>query len=432
MNIGDVLGIGSFANQVADIVGINNWNIQEASYNGALFHWMAPASSGVDPLGAVVQYAQNNLSDNPQKPNYSTWSNLNNFQDTISRKLVVYAVPNYDGYYVEDYGSNGVLLEFVGLIFGTDYMDVLDKCVQAFSDSPNALGSNIGNLSGNNFRVLNHPLFGQVNGVYFKDFSVITASNRFQAASFKLTLIASDPSYLINANSATNTWQQQAQTYLNGAQDVLSGITQTFSLGQSLVNSVLPSPFVDSSTSSITLPVINGKGQYLVSIMNEIENKLITLSEMFTNCMAFLVQNDGGVVLNPFWQGITIDYSELPIFLAPNQAFSEADAQVIISFYNDAIDEFVAYTIKNGFNYNLQKNIIDLANSLTYMSSFAEVVLTQNNQSVNITTKENNDLYTLMFNNEVDFSKLSNINTVNSGEWYSCLVIPSGITVNMS
>jgi hypothetical protein len=148
--------------------------------------------------------------------------------------------------------------------------------------------------------------------------------------------------------------------------------------------------------------------------------------------MAFLVQNDGGVITDPFWQNIVIKYNKLPIFLAPGQTFSQSDAQVLIGFYNEVIDEFNIYARVNGFEYNLQNNIFAMANSLAIMSQFAEVILTKNNSSVSIVTTNTNDLYTLMFNNNVEFNILTNVNNINGGSWYSALVIPSGLMVNMS
>ncbi len=435
MSLGRILDTTTFLNQAANILGINNWPLQEATYNGATFHWMQPSYAGVDPIASLVEYAQKALDGVGQKPNYSTWSNLNSFQDGITKKLGVYSIPNYNGVAVDEFGLNEVEFEFVGLIFGTDYMTLLETLNQAFLDEETFLGSGIGKSSKSNFRTLTHPIYsGPIKNVYYRSHSLITSSDKFQCASFKLSLLAADPSFLMNSKTSKNTWQQEAQKVLNAGEGIGIGIGQTFSLGQSFINgSFTPSPTaMGSSISEISFPIINGRGLYLNSIVAEIERKLTELSNLFTNCMAFLVQTDGGAVKSPYWEGVTVDLTILPIFLAPGQKFTQSDAQVIIQFYNDAVDVFYKYSSVNGFDYNLQNNFFAIATSLALLSQFSEIVLTQNKENVSVVTTKLSDLYTVMFNNQVDFAEFENINFVQNGAWYSCLTIPPGTKIDMS
>lgn len=433
MALGGALNLASFAQEVANIVGITKWNVQEVIYNGALFCWMQPSYATANPAEGITQYIQNDLgSKAAAKPPYGTWSSLFENRDSIDKKLIVFPVPNYNGFYIDDFGLNGSFISMVGIVNGTEYLQTLDKCATAFLDSPSPTNPALGVNSKSNFRVLQHLIYGgPIRNVYLKSFNIITSSENFQAAAFQLELIASDPSYLTPSNKR-QTWQQDAQEILDESIAVLIQITQTFSLGQSLVNSGSVGGTLSGSSAPVNqVPIINGTGIYLNGVIAEIQKQLANLTDIFSNSMAFLEQNCGGLLNNSYWDAIVVDPSKLPIYLAPGQAFTYSDAQVVIANYTNLVNSFISFANDAIYSYNIQNNIFALGNSIVALNDFSKLVLLQNTNILNILPKANIDLYGLMQSNNISLTEFANISVLNQGQWYSSLMIPAGISVNL-
>lgn len=464
MAAGLPVNIAGFANEIANIVGINDWNLQEATYNGALFHWMQPSFNGINPLAGLINYVNSDPGTISQKPPYGTWSNIMTIKDTIKRKLCVFPVPNYNGYYIEDFGSTGAHVDIIGIVYGADYLNVLTKCLQLFNDSQ-VPGSNppVGVFSKNNFRQFVHPVFGNtnlgsVNGdqvftdVYFVSYELITSSDKWRAASFRMQLIVQNPYYLTIPSTAPS-WQSEVQILLNLAQNVIISINQAFSLIESETAPLPPfsqvhdfgSVFnssanlslvlgqsVGSNTNNTPLPVITGRGLYINSIDNIINTYLTNITNVFKSSMAFFVQNSASQIQNSYWTSIVINYSLLPVYLTSSQIFSYSDAQAILTNYADIINNFVLIVEQNGYTSSLQQNIQAIKNSIVYLNNVAELFLEQNRANIVTNTTSQSDLYSLMFQNDADINNFPEINDLNRGSWFSCLKIPAGTQVNLS
>lgn len=425
MAAGLPVNIAGFAQEVANIIGINNWNLQEASYNGAQFHWMQPSYNGLNPLAGLINYAESDFGGQPQKPSYGTWSNIISIKDAVKRKLCVFPVPNYNGYYIEDFGSAGVQVDIVGLVYGPDYQEVMQRCLAAFMDYESPVGSGSGYLTKTNFRQFVHPVFANVSNVYFSSYEPIASSDKWRAASFRMQLIVQQPDYLVT-QSAQPTWQSEVQNILNQAQTIVISISQAVSL----IQSVSPSSF--GLTSGVTQPVLSGNGMYPQSIENQIQIKLNTITSIFQSSMAFFVHNSAGQIQNSYWDAIVVNFSLLPIYLTSSESFSYSDAQAIITAYVNKITEFIDFAEKNNYNLDLQNNISAMKTSVVYLNNVAELFLAQNENNITSTTNSQTDLYTLMFANNVGHASFDKINSLNRGVWFSCLRISSGTEVNLS
>jgi hypothetical protein len=427
------INIAGDAQEAANILGLNDWNIQEGSYNGATFHWMVPPYNGLDPVAGLINYVTNAFGTNP-KPNYGTWSNALNMQDAVTRKLTIYPVPNYNGFYVDDFGNNGVIVTITGLVWGPDYLDVLQKCKQAFMDVP-APGSSfqnpVGATTGNNFRTLNHIIYGQVPGpVYFMNVTDGASNSFWRAASFTLTLCVANPAYLY-LTSSTPSWQQEAQSILNFAETLTISITQAFALLQTIDSQVSTGSILGSGRGLAVyqdIPVVNGTGKYIQSITQEIQNKLDDLNTVYENSMAFLVQSTGGEIKNSFWDSIEIDTSSLPVYLSNNEVFTEGDAAAVIEAYAIQVNAFILYAEQNNYQTALQENIFALKNGVVAMNNFAKAFLGQNQTTKTVEALAQTDLFSFMDQNGVAHTKFPEANDLNRGQWFSCLRIPPGAT----
>jgi hypothetical protein len=420
--------------QAANISGLNNWNLQEASYNGAQFHWMQPAYNGIDPVAGIISYIESGFGGS-QKPNYGTWSNVVNMQDQATRKLVVFPVPNYNGFYIDDFGNNGVSITVYGLIYGPSYQEVLEKCQAAFLDVelfPGSGGSNngqpIGVSTGDNFRNLVHPIYGLIKNVYYAGFTLIHSSDRWRAAAFQLNLIAQNPDYLTTIPQIP-AWEQEAQDILNAALTLLISITQAFTLAQSIADNVSSVSLSVRESFQDLSPVINSTGYYIQAITQEITERLETLKDTYTNSMAFLVQNTGGAVQSAYWDAVVIDTSTLPVYLIAGSVFTAPDADAVIVAYVSQVNDFITYAVQNGYELSLANNISALKNSVVSLNQFATTFLAQSRTNTVIQTPIQTNLRVAMFNNDISLSKFDEVNNLNRGQWFSGLRIPAGTNV---
>lgn len=451
--------LAGLANEIANIVGVNDWNIQEAVYNGATFHWVQPSYTGLNPVAGITDYVTSSLGGAPQKAPYGTFSNIMSISDSFKRKLCVYPVPNYEGYYVEDFGSTGSHINILGVVFGPNYLEVWQKCLAAFNDvkDPNVSPAlSYGKISKENFRQFTHPIFGNANiadgsqtlpQVFCSSCDSITDSSKWRAIVFRLQLIAQSPSYL-SIQSSPPSWQSQVQGYLNLAQNIIISISQAYqlingvvsslvgterdSLG-SLAGSIRDSMTLNSTSSGDTpLPIISGTGISVQSIVNEINVGLNNIVSLYQNSMAFFVQNSGGQIQSAYWSAIVLDYSDLPVYLTDSASFTHSDAQAVIGNYVDECNIFIAAATVNGYDVSLQNNIQAIKSSVVYLNNVARDYLAQNTPQTISTPLGQEDLYSVMDANGVSVDNFDKVNELNRGVWFSCLKIPAGTSVDLS
>jgi len=416
--------IGGDINQLAQLFGLNNWELFEASYNGAQFHWMQPSYNGLDPAASLVNYITSALEEgSSQKPNYGTWSSLYSIQDSSFIKSAISHPPGLNGTYVAQSGVSGPTIEAMGIVCGPSYLAVLENCLRYFYDSqlPN---STQGVLSGSNFRQLIHPVFGTINGVCLLGCQVVTRSDEFQAATFRLSFLATDPSYFINASS-TNSWQAELGNWLSQAQGGAADINQAFGAAGQIGNGAL----VSDPIGYAYIPILsNGKSEYFSKVIQMITNRLNAVAESYQNCMAYLTQNSGNNS-NSYWNSITVRYDRLPVFLSGNSIFTANDAQAIITFFTNEVNAFVVYADTNDFSYALQKNIFSMNVALSNIVVYVDLVLSQNKTTQTVVLNSPSNIYAVMGNNQEPVANLITTISQNVGSWISSVQIPAGTEV---
>ena len=230
------MAFSSDIDAVANILGINNWDIQQATYNGVVFHVSENTAlsqfQDYDPLAGPVQTAINvfqnqnagdvfgtNTTNNKNLP-YGTKSVVSDFKDVANRKLVKHSVPNMQGDIFEDLGFAGETFVGTGVVFGTAYYSALFNFETYFINDKA--------VSEADRHVLNHPIRGKITDTYLVDYEIQHVSKRAKACIFTFRF-ASEKVGTTRADS--NSISNMINRGLAGAQGIAGGLSQ---LGQDI------------------------------------------------------------------------------------------------------------------------------------------------------------------------------------------------------
>jgi hypothetical protein len=248
--------------------------------------------------------------------------------------------------------------------------------------------------------------------------------------SFELQLIIKDPSYLAVAPLNTP-WQVDTQNELDAAEALITSILQTFSLSTGLTTNSYPYTPSGGLGLPEDNPLIDTKGVYLVFTEQQISTQLTTLSNVFLNSIAFLVQNSGGEIVNSFFDAIEIDFSLLPIYTSESGLFSFSDAQSLITNYDNQVNRFITNANDQNYDYFLQDNLSSLRNSLVVLNDVSKLILIQDENIKEVTLIKQQSLTEVIIENGARLANLENIAALNNGLYFSSTSIQAGTTLEI-
>ena len=415
------------SNELAELLQFNSWEMENGSYNGVQFHIILNNANNVNPAAGIFNY----LNGKTSTPPFGAASDSTAITDRVVRKLGIYRIPNSDFDEIEDYGLASPTITIIGMMTGINYSTILAQASKAFLDEPDdrtkPQDQQLGKLTGENFRVLNHPFFGLVNNVFLESWKLLHASSRFQSVFFELNLIPRKSTYLFNAPSTT-AWQQAVQETLNASEATAVSILQTFSLTVGLTTNSFP--FTTTPT-ALTVPLIDTQGGYIEFIENQIFLSLQNLSNIFTNSMAYFVQNSDGEIANSFYDTIEIDFSVLPVFVISEGIFSYSDAQSVITNYSTQVNQFITNANTNNYDFFLQSNILSLQTSVQQLDSVANQILLQNRKIRTVIVNKAQSLTEIIVQNGGSLNDFDDIAFLNNGNYFSATYIPVGSEVEI-
>lgn len=424
--------ITAVATEVAQLLQFTGWEIQDGAYNGAYFHVLYPNYSLINPAEGITNF----LLDPSQPMPVGAKTGTTTITDRVRKKITEYVIPNREGNVLEEYGTHSPTITIIGLVTGPNSMNVFQSQLEYFLDS--ALDSTVpqsqqvGTISGTDFRVLIHPVFGIIPNVMLEDYEILLNSTRHNSMAYKLMFKVPDPSYLKDF-SVTTTWQTNVQGYLTASEVAANEIVQTFSLASGITTHSYPyneslQPVPQEET---TLPILDTRGVYLSSTVADITLLLTELAAIFTNSIAYLVQFSGGEIVNSFYDSIAINYNVLPVYAPNNKIFQFSDAQSLLTNYTNKINDFFDFINNFNYDYFLQPNIIALSNSVVYMNDTSEGILLKNNTLTEFTLNTSQALFSFALQNGVTQDNLDDVAQRNSGKFFDALLVPAGTTIEL-
>lgn len=212
-------------NGLATELGLDNWQIQQASWNGYIFSTVSNnilnnLGTGLGPISTAIT-AANNIIDATGKIIGSDSSSgtvppgakmvAMNSVDQFKRKVGINELPNGKDN-IRGLGYNGQMITLLGIAWGTNYLTaVKNNLVNMFYSDDTVKRNNP-----EAYHVLNHPFFGQLNGCWLLEMEIIHTSTTWRAAVYQLKFRTEEP-IISNQNS---------QSVIQTINDTISGILQ--------------------------------------------------------------------------------------------------------------------------------------------------------------------------------------------------------------
>lgn len=225
--------------QIANTLGLNNWDLQVGSYNGVTFHMANDSALNqlqkYNPLAGPVQTAINVYKDQNAGDVFGTHTTTNsalpygtktvakNFSDLAERRLVKHNVPNMEGDVFEDLGFNGESFSGVGIVFGSEYYSALYN-FETYFINDNAVKTS-------DLHILRHPIRGVIKNTYLQSAQIQYVYNKWRACVFTFKFESENVG---TVRPVSSTIANKLNQGLANAQGIATGMSQAVSDGNVL------------------------------------------------------------------------------------------------------------------------------------------------------------------------------------------------------
>lgn len=418
------LGVVQQAQQLANTLGVNNWQLQSGSYNGVTFHVVEsfldtlnntfnPAAGIVDATTSLIGVSTGNTTtqtDNNHLP-YGTSAVSTGAFDSGQRKLAIFTPPNnYDVF--EDQGWYGETYTMVGIIWGAAYSKALNNLLNVMFDDSTALPQNR--------NVLVHPVLGKIPGVVkLVNYERVYKSNLWRAVMYKFTFRSTKPfaklntgvpgltgeidnavsSILTISTTLLNTWgtiqalqisfgssgnTSNVQQVLQQSQkQVQSSVNVGLSVTKLLVNNLKPVNYNNNSLNNTPTQTINDPqllNFFRTNITPGTINSILFLNnDSINDCINTINQINDNTL-----------YSTISLLQAFQTSINQLASQLINSYYGKIQEYEVPYTTSL-FN-------ICFLKSLNFASQSALILQLNSNKLFNINSIKKGTILTLPIN----------------------------------
>lgn len=383
------------AGLLSDILGINTWQLQTASFNGVSF-FIVPASwESYNPFQTITKTATNYLAPNESDPNQNlaadTKTSMQNIRDFRSKKLSIRRMPNFDGYFIRDNGADGIGYEMVCLIVGSDYLTGLQNIQNTVNDQ-----------NGKGFTFV-HPVYGPLSGCYISTFTTLFQSSKWRAATFTMRIMQTGsvsglpvtPSAKTIAGNVLNIITDSINDFgLIGAEILLAqGFLGRMGIIQYGGQTVQQSPSV--------------RAQQLSDAIYSNQAKLQAATTVVYQQLA----KDKLGVTNYTYMNTPVDYNNLPVMFRYSKVRTEQFGD-LLQYYADSIAETYQLYQIYGVDSIWSDNITALRSSLVQLDTFlASVVAKIDNTYKAYTLPADYSVRQIFFYNGLDFNNWNLVQT---------------------
>ncbi len=383
------------AGLISDILGINTWQLQTASFNGVSF-FIVPASwESYNPFQTITKTATNYLAPNEADPNQNLAADtklaLRNIRDFRSKKLSIRRMPNFNGYFIRDNGADGIGYEMVCLIVGSDYLTGLQNIQNTVNDQ-----------SGSGF-VFVHPVYGSLQNCYISNFTTLFQSTEWRAATFTMRIMQSGS---ISGLPVTPTAKSIAGNVLNvitASINDLGRIGADIELAQGFLGRMGLVSYGGQTVQQS--PAV--RAQQLSDAVKSNQAKLQAATTIVYQQLA----KDKLGVTNYTYMNASIDYSNLPAMFRYSKVRTEQFSD-LLQYYADSINETYQLYQRYGVDSIWSDNITALRSSLVQLDTFlASIVAKIDNTYKVYTLPADYSVRQVFFYNGLDFNNWNLIQT---------------------
>ncbi len=449
-----------YANTVAGILGLNNWQLNPGSYNGCKFHLIVsgildnlnqynPAAGAISQvsgllsranvIGGVLPATNDNLP-------YGTSAVSKNITDTGSRKYVRHRLPNSNSNVLEDLGWDGEIVKCVGIIFGSSSLQANNNLFNVMINP-----TSVPFIDRN---VLVHPVLGTIRDVLLIGYKRIHSSEYWKAIAYEFIFETSSP--ILAQTSAINQLSQIAAAF-NAITSVYTAINSSIALakvlhtaGQTIVNSYFQTNYNNTTINSATLIGVAKliytnltPATFTNPTLEAINASTVNLSIGSTTATTGINNNVGtanssqvltssftGVGSTPYTGVVNINLSQY------NTAFNTGipnGISKVVTIYAQSIQNTINIINQSGQSNAFQSVIANLEAGVVALNNAAQAVLFNLlENTTKVTVQSVTSLEEIFAQYNMDFENQGNIQQVlslNQGSFNSVNLIPAGTQV---
>lgn len=370
-NVTNILG---FAGEIANLFGLNNWQLQEASYNGIQFMvfgnnffennnpFQGVTYSGI--LGPATP-PDNGTNALP----FGTKAAVGNVQDRIDRRLVIHDIPNRDGNFIENLGFTGETYTMIGLLAGPQYYDRFSTIRVGFTADPQSTNSQT--------NILVHPLYGTIPKAYLKSWQLVHSSDKWRAVAVMFEFVCDNrPGPILESTNITS----QIFASISLIENMVILLAEVLNLGSALfsrLNALTTSPQFGSSLGDPRSlnPVIRTQAQ-------ELSEGNQNLSQLFLFSSAILWQYLKPEGATDFYlSNVQVNLALLPSLFRYVTIFGEKEADILVSYYAHQAEALIEQYRAFGLATVFVEQIYNIRQSVVILDQFAKLLLNANENS---------------------------------------------------
>jgi hypothetical protein len=252
-----------YASTLANVLGLNNWQLSDGSYNGVKFHLV---TSGIlanlnqyNPLAGTISQVSGFLSranliggivpaTNDNLP-FGTSTVSKDITDQGTKKYARHRIPNSQFNVLEDMGWDGETIRCIGIMFGSSSLDANNNLFNVMINPSSVLPLNR--------NVLIHPVLGKIQNVLLISYKRIHSSEYYKAISYEFIFETSSPVQAVTAPLSTLSQLSGAFNAIVGAYGAINAsiqlATTLFTSGKNIVSSAFQTNYNNAVLNSATL-----------------------------------------------------------------------------------------------------------------------------------------------------------------------------------
>lgn len=397
------ISVISSINQAANLLGVNNWQLQTAKFAGVSFFIVPNSWDKFNPLQPVFQVANQLFNDDDPNDALSpdTSLTLQNIRDIQTRKLALYRLPNYNGFVVNDQGSDGVVYEFTGLFIGSDYLTAINN----FRNAANQQSST-------GFEFI-HPIYGALQNCYCQQFNFIYNFNEWKAATFNIRIVQSKTLVITNLEVSITQILSQILSDINLSINSLNTIPSTLLLSRSIINGVTGGVSGNTTVSLMNTPIVLSTNVATSTEISKLIGDSVSTTSQVLNATTSLVYQQllFNQVTNYTFANNIIDYNNLPPIYR-YATIKPAQFDNLLQYYSNNVDNSINLYIQYKLDTVFSSDILVLKQSLAQLDTLLKTILNQIEQTYTTYTLPYTMSYrTLFYLNGLSFNNSTLVQT---------------------
>lgn len=410
-------------NGLSSTLGINSWQIQEASWNGYKFSIVSSgifnsSSSGLGQATSVIGQSASlidsteltlGMDQNTSAVPPGSKMVLQRSTDVFNRRVAINSLPNGKDN-IRDLGYHGQDIVLYGIAWGTNYLNALkNNLINMFYSDQLETTKN-----SSDYHILIHPFYGRIPNTWLLSMTIVHESIKWRACVYEMRFRTEEPLLGI---STTPSFSQMLNNTVSGILGITSALTNIWSSYQ-YVTQGNPQNKIYKNNAYVTQQVTTIQQSTLDACNNTVyATKILTANLAPTN------YNNNTLNKTP----ATTTLSQLDYFKVH---YTPQDVNNMVDIVTSNVNVAISNVYKYGAN-NYYDTLSLLQGLITKFSQYAEILLyNYYGQLKTYIVPRPMSLFTVCQINNIDYeSNVSKIISVNQGKFFILNNLPVGLSL---